>query len=104
MILSLLLLASQPLDQADRLNAALTNCLFAVAREAHAHSIPAAQFSARVDQSCRAEEAAARTALISVLLARGMTRAEAIESTNSTRRCGRIALVRAYSASDVSPR
>lgn len=95
--LLLMLLASQPLDRADQLNEALTKCLFATARAAHSRHQSPDQFRVTLANSCLAEEAAARAAVVSILVDRGQPRALAEKSIDDTLRNGREAVIRAYS-------
>jgi hypothetical protein len=99
MLLPLLLLGAQLSAQADELNAALTNCLFATAREAHSRGESADRFGATLDSSCRHEEARMRTAAVAVLVKRGTGRVSAEKQVDRVLQTGREAVRRAYSNS-----
>lgn len=97
MIVILLLVASHSTDEADSLNAALTNCLFATARTAHLQFQSVDQFQVTLERSCRGEEASARSAIVSILRGRGVARSAAERQIDETLRNGRAAVIRAYS-------
>lgn len=97
MLLSLLLLVSDPIDRADRANEDLTKCLFATARAAHSQQQSLDQFRATLATSCLAEEQSARAAAVSILMDRGESQASAESKINETLRYGRSAVIRAYS-------
>lgn len=95
-MIALLLLISEPIDQAGRLNAVLTNCLFATAREARSRLESTLQFQTSLGRSCQAVEASARRVAISILINRGATRDAAGERMGQVLRNGREVVLRAY--------
>jgi hypothetical protein len=97
MLMPLLLFGAQLVARADELNAALTKCLFATAREAHAQGEAADRFRATLGSACLAEEASMRAAAVSILVRRGVARAAAEAKIDETLRNGRAAVIQAYS-------
>ena len=97
MLFQMLLLVSQPLDRADRLNERLTKCLFATARNAHSENQSPDQFRRTLASSCMAEEQSVRDAAVTLLIARGQSRESAESTIDETLSNGRAAVVRAYS-------
>lgn len=103
MLMAFFLYASQALDRADALNAALANCLFSSSRAARSQGVSPDQFRAMLQGSCLAEEALARDAAVSILIRRGSNRVTAEEKINDTLRNGRAAVIRAYSVAPPQP-
>jgi hypothetical protein len=97
MIASFLLFTMQSVDDADRLNLALTKCLFATSRAAAARGESDEQFRTTLSMACLAEESSMRAVLTAILIDRGETRAAANVEDDETLQEGRRAVIRAYS-------
>jgi hypothetical protein len=72
--LSIQVVSSPLMAQADQLNGQFVTCLFGTARQARARSDSAERFASELETACQSEEIALRSAMLRVLSQRGLAK------------------------------